>query len=64
MSIKAIIFFIFLILLAVVLIQNTEVIDVQLLFWKLSMSRIILIVIPLFIGFFVGLFTSRKISIR
>jgi len=43
MSVKTVIILILLILLAVILIQNTKVVDVQLFFWKLSMSRIILI---------------------
>lgn len=64
MSIKTIIILILLVLLAIILIQNTKVINVQLFFWKLSMSRIVLIVIPLFIGFIVGLFVAKRIRIR
>jgi len=64
MSVKTVIILILLILLAVILIQNTKVVDVQLFFWKLSMSRIILIIIPLFIGFVVGLFVARRVRIR
>ncbi len=64
MSVKTIIILILLILLAVILIQNTKVVDVQLFFWKLSMSRIILIIIPLFIGFVVGLFVAKRVRIH
>jgi len=64
MKIKTVIILILLVLLAIILVQNTKVIDIQLFFWKLSMSRIILIVVPLFIGFIIGLFVAKRVSIR
>ena len=64
MNIKTVIILILLVLLAIILIQNTKVIDIQLFFWKLSMSRIILMVITLFIGFVIGLFVAKRVSIR
>lgn len=48
------------ILLLVVLLQNTQVVSVRFLFWKLSMSRIILLPLVMFIGFIVGFFVGKK----
>jgi uncharacterized integral membrane protein len=64
MKAKTIIILILIALFAVILIQNTQVIAVQLFFWKLSMSRIILIslfaLIGLIVGFLLGK-TGKKI---
>ncbi len=53
------------ILLAVVLIliislQNTGIVTVEVLFWKISMSRIILIPFVLLIGFLLGFTVGQK----
>lgn len=51
------------ILLLIILLQNTQVVSIQFLFWKLSMSRIIFLPLIMLIGFIIGLFvgrTSRK----
>jgi len=37
-----------------VILQNTEVVTLQLFFWKISMSRIILLALTLLIGFGLG----------
>lgn len=42
------------ILLAVIFIQNSNVVDVHLLFWKISMSMIVLISFVALIGFAIG----------
>ena len=48
----------------VILLQNTEVVTIKLLFWEISMSRIIffpfLLVIGFVIGFVVGKLTDRN----
>ncbi len=48
----------------ILVVQNTEVVSVRLLFWELSMSRIILlsgaILIGFVAGFIVGKLTGRK----
>jgi len=52
-----------LVLLAISLIfilQNSKVVTIQLLFWTVSASRIILILGLLFIGFVVGFLLGRK----
>ena len=43
------------ILLLVILIQNTQVVTLRLLFWSISMSQIVLFLITLGIGFACGL---------
>ncbi|MBU0468498.1 MAG: LapA family protein [Candidatus Omnitrophica bacterium] len=48
------------IIFAVVLIQNTQVVSLQILFWKISMSRIIFLPLIMLIGFMVGFFVGRK----
>ena len=47
-------------LLLIILLQNTQVVSVRFLFWKLSMSRIILLPLILLIGFIIGFFVGRK----
>ena len=48
------------ILLLVVLLQNTQVVSIRFLFWKLSMSRIILLPLIMLIGFIIGFFVGKK----
>ncbi|MFH1458726.1 MAG: LapA family protein [Candidatus Omnitrophota bacterium] len=50
------------ILLFVVLLQNTQVVSVRFLFWKVSMSRIILLPLVTLIGFIIGFFVGRKLK--
>jgi uncharacterized integral membrane protein len=49
---------VFLIVLIVAL-QNTGVVTINVLFWKISMSRVILIPFILFIGFLMGLLVGK-----
>ncbi len=44
----------------IIFLQNTQVVSVQFLFWKISMSRIILLPLMIIIGFIAGFLTSRK----
>ena len=48
------------VLLLVVLLQNTQVVSIRFLFWKLSMSRIILLPLIMLIGFIIGFFVGRQ----
>jgi putative membrane protein len=41
-------------LFAIIVLQNTQVVDIRVLFWRLSMSRIILLLFSLVVGFVVG----------
>lgn len=45
----------------VFILQNTEVVTVNFLFWKIAMSRVILILVLLLVGFLLGyIFRSRQ----
>ena len=48
------------VLLLVVLLQNTQVVSVRFLFWKLSMSRIILLPLFMLIGLIIGFFVGKR----
>jgi len=47
-------------LLLIILLQNTEVASFQILFWKLTMSRIILIPLMALVGGIIGFFIGKK----
>lgn len=59
---KTIIILILLVLSLIIAIQNIEVVDLQLLFWKISMSRIIFMVFLLLVGFFLGYFAAKLVK--
>jgi len=44
----------------IILLQNTQVVSLRLLFWSISMSRIILLPLLILIGFILGFFVGRK----
>jgi putative membrane protein len=45
----------------VFILQNTEIVTVNFLFWKMEMSRVILILVLLLVGFLLGyIFRSRR----
>ena len=48
------------VLFLIVLLQNTQVVSLRLLFWGISMSRIILFPLVMLIGFVIGFFVGRK----
>ena len=41
-------------LFVVIVLQNTQVVDIRIVFWSLSMSRIILLLFSLVVGFVLG----------
>ena len=47
-------------LFAVVLLQNTQVVSFKLLFWQVSMSRIILFPLLVIIGFVAGYMVGKR----
>ena len=59
MRVRAVAILILLLLSLVVVAQNTEVVSVQLLFWNLQMSRIILLALTLAVGVIVGFLLGR-----
>jgi uncharacterized integral membrane protein len=47
---------------AIVILQNTEVVQISFFFWNVSLCRVILLLGSLFIGMLVGLFIGWKVS--
>lgn len=43
----------------VILLQNTQVVTLKILFWQISMSQIILIPLTMLIGFILGYFAAK-----
>jgi len=46
-------------LFVIIILQNTQVVDIRVLFWYLSMSRIILLLFSLMVGFVIGYYVRR-----
>ncbi len=63
MKIRSIVVIILAIIALVLIVQNTQVVPIQLLFWRLWMSRIVLILLMLAIGFGIG-FVLAKLTGR
>jgi putative membrane protein len=59
MRVRSVVILVLLLLFLVVVVQNTEVVSVRLLFWDLSMSRILLLALSLAIGVIVGFLLGR-----
>ena len=59
MKVKTILILVLAVLALVIIVQNTEVVPIQILFWQLLMSRIILILLLLVIGFAIGFILAR-----
>ena len=59
MKVKTIVITMGLVLLFIVLLQNTQIVTVKLFFWEMSMSRIILIFFVMLIGFVLGYVLSK-----
>jgi uncharacterized integral membrane protein len=56
---KFIIALILIVLLGILLVQNTQVVTLKIYFWEISMSQIILIPLVLLLGFLAGYGTAR-----
>jgi uncharacterized integral membrane protein len=61
---KILIITIAILLLLVILVQNTQVVTLRLFFWEVSMSQIILISLTLLIGFVIGFIVTTVLSKR
>lgn len=46
-------------LFVIILVQNTQVVTLHLLFWKLGMSQIILVPLTMLIGFIIGYLVAK-----
>jgi putative membrane protein len=62
MKLKTIIILILVVLFVVIAIQNTKAVPIRILFWTISMSRIILIPLLMLIGFVVGFLAAQAIK--
>lgn len=60
MKLKTILALIFATIIVIFSLQNSEVTDVKFLFWKLSMSRILIILGSFGFGILVGILVSMK----
>jgi len=59
MKTKTIILLVSIALLLIILIQNAKVVTFRLLFWKLSMSQIIIFFLVLVLGFIIGYIVAK-----
>jgi uncharacterized integral membrane protein len=62
MKLKTIIILILVALFVVIAIQNTQAVTIQILFWKISMSRIIFIPLLMLLGFVIGFLVAQVIK--
>lgn len=63
MKFKTLLAIFFAILIAIFSLQNSEITDVNFLFWKLSISRVIILFVTFLTGVLVGMLISIKKSI-
>jgi len=56
---KIILVAVLLVLLAVLIIQNTQEVVFKIFLWKISMSQVILVPLAVFIGFLLGYITAK-----
>lgn len=57
---KTFLIILFIVLIVIFSVQNAEVTEVNFLFWKLSISRVLVILGSFFIGIVVGILINRK----
>jgi len=61
---KQIVILILAVLLLIILLQNTQVINFHILFWTISMSQIILLILVIILSFSLGYFTHYFVQRR
>ena len=59
MNVKLIVVSVVAVLTGIVIMQNTDVVAFQLLFWKFNMSRILLPLVTLVLGFLLGFIIAK-----
>ncbi|MDZ7723907.1 MAG: lipopolysaccharide assembly protein LapA domain-containing protein [candidate division KSB1 bacterium] len=64
MKVRAVVISVFAVLLLIVLLQNTQIVNVRLLFWTVSMSRIVLLLVVIVISFLLGYLTHFLLNKR
>lgn len=60
METKKIIYLLIAFLLLIILLQNTQIVTVNLFFWEISMSRVILLLLMLGLGFIAGYLVNYR----
>lgn len=61
---KFILLTIIIVLLAILLLQNSDVVSLKIYFWEISMSRIIFFPVLIFVGFIAGFIVAKLVSSR
>jgi uncharacterized integral membrane protein len=56
---KTIVILVLVALFLIILVQNTQVVTLRLLFWKIGMSQIILVPLTMLIGFVIGYLVAK-----
>lgn len=64
MKIKYIALIVLVVLALIILFQNSKVIEIRLLFWRIEMSQIILVLLTLAVGFLLGIVVSKLTGTR
>ncbi len=64
MNIKTILILIIVLLALFIFLQNTQIVSLQLLFWKISMSRIIFMSFLIVVGFALGILAGGLLRKR
>jgi len=62
MKLKTIVILVLVVLFIVIAIQNTQAVTIQILFWKMSMSRIIFIPLLMLLGFVIGFLVAQVVK--
>lgn len=60
MKSKTVLIFVLVVVAVVIIIQNSEMVTLQLFFWKIMMSRIIFMVGLLAVGFVLGILVTKR----
>ncbi len=60
MNAKSVLVVVLLLFVLIVIFQNTQAVEFRILFWKLTMSRIIWLLMVLLVGFAAGYLTGRR----
>ena len=59
MRVRSVAIVVLLLMFLIVVVQNTETVSVRLLFWDLTMSRIVLLALSLGVGVIIGILLGR-----
>lgn len=59
MNVKLVLVSVIAVLTGIVIMQNTEVVSFKFLFWQFNMSRILLLLVTMILGFALGFFVAK-----